>query len=74
MFTLNIYTPATQEEPQSKYFCSVTQNTRKECMAIANKKYSGMGWEWDEKNYVKNKKYRGDPSTTVCVSLSSIIS
>lgn len=62
MQTLNIYDRTTGE-----YRFSVTQNTRKECMAIANEKYAGMAWDWDEKNYVKRKKYNADTATTVSV-------
>ena len=70
MFTLNIYTP----EFPHQYLCSISQNTRKECMAIANKKYANHAWDWDDKNYVKNKKFSRDESTTVSVNLSNLIS
>ena len=72
MYTLNIYTKATSEAG-SKYLCSISQNTRKQCMAIANQKYADHGWDWDDKNYVKNKKFFGDPSTTVNLSLSALV-
>lgn len=67
MFTLNIYLPISKDNLQNKYLCSITQNTRKECMKIANEKYPNMGWDWDDKNYVRNKKYVGDKSTEVSV-------
>jgi hypothetical protein len=62
MHTLNIYNQKT-----GAYLFSITQNTRKQCLAIANEKYSDLGWDWDDKNYVKNKKYNYDRSTTVSV-------
>lgn len=67
MYTLNIYTK------QGQYQNSISQDTRKACLKIAEQKYSDLCWDWDDKNYVKAKKYIGDPSTTVSVSLSSII-
>jgi uncharacterized caspase-like protein len=42
-------------------------------MKIANAKYAGHGWDWDDKNYVKNKKFSRDTSTTVSIDLISII-
>lgn len=68
MFTLNIYHRTT-----GTYLFSISQNTRKECMAIANQKYAGMAWDWDDKNYVKNKKFNSDASTATHVSLSDLI-
>ena len=62
MFTLNIFNSKT-----GNYLFSITQNTRKQCLAIANKKYSEMSWDWDDKNYVKNKKYNSDSNSTVFV-------
>jgi hypothetical protein len=62
MFTLNIFNRKT-----SKYLFSVSQNTRKQCLAIANKKYADMAWDWDDKNYIKNKKFNVDPNSTVMV-------
>ena len=73
MFTLNIYTKPSAANSSGAYLCSISQNTRKECMKIANAKYPNHGWDWDDKNYVRNKKFRGDESTTVTMSLSSII-
>jgi hypothetical protein len=67
MFTLNIYDRA------GNYLCSITQDTRKGCLAYAKKKYADLGWDWDDKNYVKRKRYQGDPSTTVHLSLSHLI-
>ena len=72
MYTLNIYTRATNEA-NSEYVCSISQDTRKQCMKIANAKYAGHGWDWDDKNYVKNKKFSRDTSTTVSIDLISII-
>ena len=67
MYTLNIYTK------QRQYLCSISQNTRKDCLKIAEKKYSDLCWDWDDKNYVKGKKFIGDPSSTICVTLNSLI-
>ena len=72
MYTINIYTRATNEAG-SEYVCSISQDTRKQCMKIANAKYAGYGWDWDDKNYVKNKKFCGEPSTTVSLNLISMI-
>jgi hypothetical protein len=68
MYTLNIYT----KEFPSEYVCSISKNTRKECMAIANNKYPNHGWDWDDKNYVKRKKFLGDTSTTVSANLNEL--
>ena len=68
MFTLNIYNRNTKT-----YLFSITKNKRNECLAIAEQKYADMNWEWDDKNYVKNKKYNSDPKTAVCLSLSNLI-
>jgi hypothetical protein len=67
MYTLNIYTR------QRQYLHSISQNTRKACLKIAEQKYSELCWDWDDKNYVKNKKFLGNPSTAVSISLDSLI-
>ena len=68
MFTLNIYNRKT-----GQYCFSVSQKTRKQCLAIAHQRYNDMAWDWDDKNYVRNKKFNGDPATEQRVSLQSII-
>jgi hypothetical protein len=73
MFTLNIYTASTGNKPFGDYVCSISQNSRKQCIKIANEKFPNFAWDWDDKNYVRNKKFRGDESTTVAISLASII-
>lgn len=62
MKTLNIYNRKT-----GQYLFSVSQNTRKECLAIAQEKYSDMAWDWDDKNYIKGKKYNYDRASSVSV-------
>lgn len=62
MHTLNIYDRKTGE-----YLFSISQDTRKQCMKIANEKYAGEAWDWDDKNYVRNKKYNYDRTTAVPV-------
>lgn len=73
MFTLNVYAKPTKSHPAYRYLFSISQNTRKQCLAIANEKYSDFGWDWDDKNYVKNKKFNSDPSTATHLSLSDLI-
>lgn len=63
MFSLNIYNRTT-----GAYCFTVSQETRKQCLAIANKKYSDMAWDWDDKNYIKHKKYNTVPNSTVYVN------
>jgi hypothetical protein len=67
MFTLNIYDKA------GNYICSITQDTRKACLACSKQRYSEMAWDWDDKNFVKRKRYQGDPSTIVNLSFSNLI-
>lgn len=62
MHTLNIYSKTTRE-----YLFSITQDTRKQCLAIANEKYADRAWDWNDKNPVKHKKYNYDRATAVCV-------
>ena len=62
MFTLNIFNRKT-----GAYCFSVSQNTRKQCLSIANKKYADMAWDWDDKNYIKNKKFNADSNSIVAV-------
>jgi hypothetical protein len=73
MYYLNIYTTPSENKPFGDYVCSIGQNTRKQCIKIANEKYSLCAWDWDDKNYVKNKKFLGDPSTTVSLNLITSI-
>lgn len=51
MFTLNIY------EKTGNYICSITKKTRKECLVRAEQQYSEKAWDWDDKNYVRGKRY-----------------
>lgn len=67
MFYLNIYTRTGQ------YVCSICQNTRKQCVAIARQKYDDYNWDWDDKNHVKHKKFVGDASTEQRISLQSLL-
>ena len=69
MHTLNIYS----RTPEGQYLFSVTQDTRKACLAIAQDKYSDLAWAWDDKSYVKHKKYNPVPGSTVHLNLSQII-
>jgi glutaredoxin len=65
MFTLNIYS---RDSLNNCTYCfSITQTTRKQCLALADKKYSDMAWDWDDKNYIKNKKYNTVPNSAVFV-------
>lgn len=73
MFTLNIYTKPSTDNLSGDYVCSISQNTRKQCMKIANEKYPNHGWDWDDKNYVRNKKFLSDESTRVSINLFQAI-
>jgi hypothetical protein len=73
MFTLNIYATPSADKPSGAYLFSVNQNTRKECIAIANQKYAGLAWDWDDKNYVRNKKFNADPTSTISINLWNTI-
>jgi len=73
MFTLNIYATPSADQPNGAYLFSISKNTRKECMAIANQKYAGMAWDWDDKNYVRNKKFNADPASTTSINLLNAI-
>jgi hypothetical protein len=73
MITLNIYAKPSADKPNGEYLFSISKNTRKECMAVANQKYAGMAWDWDDKNYVRNKKYNAQPASTVSIDLLNVI-
>lgn len=72
MHTLNIYRK-NEVTGQNEYSHSISQNTRKQCLAIATKKCADMAWDWDDKNHVKRKRFIGDRSTTVSIALSSLL-
>lgn len=73
MFTLNIYTAPTGNKPFGDYLCSISQNTRKQCTKIAAKKYANHAWDWDDNNYVRNKKFNFESGTTISIDLISAI-
>jgi hypothetical protein len=62
MYTLNIYTRET-----GRYLVSITQDTKNQCLNIAGVYFADYAWEWDHKNPVRNKHYRGDKSTEVAL-------
>jgi hypothetical protein len=32
-----------------------------------------MAWDWDDKNYVRNKKFNADPASTTSINLLNAI-
>jgi hypothetical protein len=73
MHTLNIYSRISKTSPQAQYLFSIQQTTRKDCLKIAEAKYSDLAWDWDDKNHVKRKKFNAVAGSTVSLNLSDII-